>query len=59
MFKGSSKSKGVFRTQVSIYDSAFLWMHLAAYYFCNKIFIADVRLGCILASEKLEFSKWS
>ena len=41
-FKESSKSWGVFRTQASIYDGAFLWIYLTVYYFCNKSFIIDV-----------------
>ena len=43
----SSKSRGVFRTQVSIYDGAFLWTILTAYYFRDKISIIDVWLGYI------------
>ena len=43
--KESSKRRGVFRTQVSIYGGAFLWIYLMVYYFCNKSFIIDVRLG--------------
>ena len=30
MFKESSKSIGVFRTQPSIYDGAFLWIYSTA-----------------------------
>ena len=45
MFKESSRSRGVFRTQASIYDGAFLWINLTDYYFCNKSSIIDVRLG--------------
>ena len=40
--KESSESRGVFRTQSSIYDGGFLWTYLTAYYFCNKGSIADV-----------------
>ena len=29
-FKGSSKSTGIFRTQASKYDEAFLWIYLTA-----------------------------
>ena len=39
------KSRGVFRTQASVYEAAFLWIYLTAYYFCNKSSIIDVRLG--------------
>ena len=35
-----SKSRGVFRTQKSIYDGAFLWIYLTVYYFHNKISIS-------------------
>ena len=35
-FEESSKSRGVFRTQVSIYDGVSLWIYLTAYYFRNK-----------------------
>ena len=28
-----------------MYDGAFLWIHLTAYYFCNKSSIIDVQLG--------------
>ena len=34
-FKDSSKSRSVFRTQTSIYDGAFSWIYLTAYYFRN------------------------
>ena len=47
LLKESSKSRGVFRTQASIYDGAFLWIYLTAYYFRNKSSIIDVRLGYI------------
>ena len=30
------KSRGVFRTQASIYDWGFLWIYLTAYYFAIK-----------------------
>ena len=40
----SSKSRGVFRTQVSIYDGAFLLIYFTVYYFRNKSSIIDVRL---------------
>ena len=33
------KSSGVFRTQASIYNAAFLWIYLTAYYFCNKSWV--------------------
>ena len=46
MFKESSKSRGVFRTQT-------------AYYFRNKSFTIDVQLGYITASENIEILKWS
>ena len=39
------KSRGAFRTQASVYEGAFLWIYLTAYYFCNKSSIIDVRLG--------------
>ena len=52
--KRISKSRGVFRTQVGIYDGAFLWVHLTAYYFRNKSSITNVRLGYIQASENME-----
>ena len=42
-----SFSENIFRTQVSIYDGGFLWIYSAAYYFCNKSSVTDVRLGCI------------
>ena len=38
------KNRGVVRTQVSIYDGAFSWIYLTAYYFRNKSSIIDVRL---------------
>ena len=41
----SCKSRGVFRTQASIYDGALLWIYLTACYFCNKSSIIDVLLG--------------
>ena len=56
MFKESSKNRGVFKTQASIYDGAFCeytyWI-----YICNKNFIIDVRLGYIKASKNFEISK--
>ena len=55
MFKESSKSRGVFRTQASIYDKAFLWICLTTYYFCNKSSVTDVRLCYVLASENIYF----
>ena len=57
MFKESSKNIGVFRTQASIYDGAFLWIYLMDYYICNKNSIIDVRLGYIKVSENFEVSK--
>ena len=33
MFKEYSEYRGVFRTQASIYDGAFLWIDLTVYYF--------------------------
>ena len=57
MLKESSKSRGVFRTQASIYDGAFLWIYLMDYYICNKNSITDVQLGYIKASENFEISK--
>ena len=45
MFEESLKIRGVFRTQASIYDGAFLLIYLTAYYFLNKSSIIDVRLG--------------
>ena len=53
----SSKSSGVFRTQASIYDWAFLWIYLTTYYFRNKSFIIDVQLGYIDAFENIETFK--
>ena len=47
MFEESSKSRGIFRTQASIYDEAFSWMYLTAYFFHNESSIIDVRLGYI------------
>ena len=35
-FKESSKCRGVFRTQASICDGAFLWIYLTAQYFYHK-----------------------
>ena len=57
MFKESSKSRGVFRTQASIYDGVFLRIYLGTYYFCNKSSITDVRLTYTQASENIEISK--
>ena len=51
------KAVSYFRTQVSIYDGAFLWIYLTAYYFPNKCFIIDVQLGYIKAAENIEISK--
>ena len=45
--KRSPKSRGLFRTQASIYDGVFLRIYLTAYYFCNKNSIIDVLLGYI------------
>ena len=56
-FEELSKSRGVFRTQVSIYDGAFFWKHLMAYYFRNKNSITDVRLSYIYAPENMEVFK--
>ena len=53
MFKESSKRRGVFRTQASIYDGAFLRIYLAAYYFHNESFIIDVQLVYLQASENI------
>ena len=36
-FKESSKSRGVFRAQASIYDGAFLWIYLAALFLQLKL----------------------
>ena len=46
-FEEFSKSRGEFRTQGSIYDGAFFWTYLMAYYFRNKNSIIDVRLGYV------------
>ena len=56
-FEELSKNTGVFRTQVSIFDGAFFWKHLMAYYFRNKSSIIDVRLSYIYASENIEIFK--
>ena len=56
MFKESSKSRGVFRTQASIYDGAFLWINLTDYYFCNKSCIIDVR--CSIIDVRLGLGKY-
>ena len=42
------------RTQASIYDGAFLWIYLTAYYFRNKISIVDVWLVYIWAFRNIE-----
>ena len=55
-FEELSKSRGVFRTQVSIYDGA-LGKNLTDYYFCHKSFIIDVRLSYIYACENIEIFK--
>ena len=55
MFEESSKSRGVFRTQASIYGGAFLWIYLTAYYFCNKSSVIDVRLGYIALRKYWNF----
>ena len=47
----------VFRTQVSINDGAFLGIYLTAYYFRNKNFIINVRMGYIQASNNIEILK--
>ena len=47
VWESSSKTWGVFRTQASIYDGAFLRIYLTVYYFDNKSSIIDVRLGYI------------
>ena len=57
MFEKSSKSKGVFRTQASIYNAVFLWIYLTAYYFHDISSTLDVRLGYIGAYENVEISK--
>ena len=46
-FEKASKSRSVFKNQVSIYGGAFLWIDLTAYYFHNKSSIIDVQLGYI------------
>ena len=56
-FERSSKSRGVFRTQASIEDGAFLWIYWTAYFFRNISSIIDVRLSYILASENIETFK--
>ena len=56
-FGESSKSRGVFRTHANIYDGAFLWIYLTAYYFRNISSIIDLRLGYIQASENIEIFK--
>ena len=55
--ESSSKSSVVFRTQVSIYDGAFLWIYLTANYFRSKNYIIDVILGYIKAFENIEIFK--
>ena len=39
------KGRGVFRTQMSIYDGVFLWIYLTVYYFRNENTIIDAWLG--------------
>ena len=56
-FEESSKSRGVFRTQASIYNGAFLWIYLTAYFFRNKSSIIDFWLGYIQAPENNEIFK--
>ena len=55
--ESSSKSSAVFRTKVSIYDGAFLWIYLTANCFRNKTYIIDVILGYIKAFENIEIFK--
>ena len=57
MLEAYSESKGVFRTQESICDGAFLWIYLSTYYFCNVGSIIDVRLGYMRASENIKIFK--
>ena len=57
MFEKSSKSRGVFGTQASIYDEAFSWIYLTAYFFHNKSSIIDVQLGYVQVSENVKFFK--
>ena len=45
--KSLQKAEAYLRNQASIYDGAFLWVYLTAYYFRNKSFIIDVQLGYI------------
>ena len=45
--KSLQKSRVIFRIQANICDRAFLWIHLTAHHFCNKISITDVRLGYV------------
>ena len=52
--ESSSKRRGVFRTQASIYDGTFLWIYLTAYYFRKKISTIDVRLGYIQTSKNID-----
>ena len=56
-FEESSKCRGVFRTNASIYDGAFLWVYLSALYFRNISSIIDLRLGYIWASENIDIFK--
>ena len=43
--KSLQKVEAYFRTQVSIYDGAFLRIYLTAYYFSNESYIKDVPVG--------------
>ena len=45
--ESSSENRGVFRTQASIYNGAFLWIDLTAYFVCNKSSILDVLLDYV------------
>ena len=44
LFEESSKSRGVFRAQASIYHGAFMWINLTAHYFRNKISTIIIRV---------------
>ena len=53
----SVQKRGVFITQASIYDGAFLWIYLTAYYFRNKSSIIVVWLVYKQASKNIEVIK--
>ena len=65
-FEESSKSRGVFRTQASMYDGAFLWIYLTACYMLHhrcsawlyigskNIEIFKVKLSCSKSSRLLQ-----